>query len=412
MILAFLLFQSLIKIEMSKLNCIFLLFPFLLFSQNKEGYWDNVRTTNETINLSAGKRTIIKSTELPDGTTEAVFRISLLDDNQKLTSSLVSLLKSIPDPTGISQGSAGAVYLLSTFSGDDKCKYAIFTNEKDALLYQTTGETKNACFVQNTPVNKEAKLLTENSSCISNSSKYLWIGFESDNWFMKQKIVFELVPWVNEKLSRGWTVAAKKNVLDEVKKLEIVSSIKSKNEFAGTMLDLISKKVTYKEFKNLFPEEKQKMYNDLTFVALKETKEDKVLSDLNRKKIAELFNSGKKAEAIAMLESIVSSASASALDYNLLGRYYISTFQYEKALKTLKNAEKIDNTDLSIKLNLAHAFILTDDFKKAKEIHKKFENQNISADVSWQQQTKNDFSDFEKQGIHNKYFSKILKLFK
>lgn len=388
------------------------MFCSVVFSQSSEGYWDNVRTTNETINLSAGKRTVIKSTDLPDGTTEAVFRISILDDNQKLASSLVSLLKSIPDPTGISQGSAGAVYLLSTISGDDKCKYAIFNNEKDALQYQKTGETKNACFVQNTPINKEAKLLTENSSCVSNSSKNLWIGFESDNWFMKQKIVFELVPWVNEKLSRGWTTTAKKNVLDEVKKLDIISSIAKKNEFAGTMLDLISKKMTYKEFKNLFPEEKQKVFSDLTFVALKETKEDKILSELNRKKSEELFNSGKKEAAITMLENTIASASKSASDYNLLGKYYILTLQYEKALKTLKIAEKIDETDLGIKLNLAHAYVLTDDFKKAKEIHKRFAGQNISADVSWKQQTKSDFTEFEKQGINSKYFSKILKLLK
>lgn len=388
------------------------MFCSLLFSQSSEGYWDNVRTTNETINLSAGKRTVIKSTDLPDGTTEAVFRISILDDNQKLASSLVSLLKSIPDPTGISQGSAGAVYLLSTISGDDKCKYAIFNNEKDALQYQKTGETKNACFVQNTPINKEAKLLTENSGCVSNNSKNLWIGFESDNWFMKQKIVFELVPWVNEKLSRGWTIAAKKSVLDEVKKLDIISSIAKKNEFAGSMLDLISKKMTYKEFKNLFPEEKQKIFSDLTFVALKETKEDKILSDLNRKKSEELFSTGKKEAAITMLESTIASASKSASDYNLLGKYYILTLQYEKALKTLKTAEKIDESDLGIKLNLAHAYVLTDDFKKAKEIHKRFAGQNISADVSWKQQTKSDFTEFEKQGINSKYFSKILKLLK
>jgi len=389
-----------------------LMFCSVVFSQSSEGYWDNVRTTNETINLSAGKRTVIKSTDLPDGTTEAVFRISILDDNQKLASSLVSLLKSIPDPTGISQGSAGAVYLLSTISGDDKCRYAIFNNEKDALQYQKTGEAKNACFTQNTPINKEAKLLTENSGCVSNNSKNLWIGFESDNWFMKQKIVFELVPWVNEKLSRGWTIAAKKSVLDEVKKLDIISSIAKKNEFAGSMLDLISKKMTYKEFKNLFPEEKQKIFNDLTFVALKETKEDKILSELNRKKSEELFNAGKKEAAITMLENTIASASKSALDYNLMGKYYILTLQYEKALKTLKTAEKIDESDLGIKLNLAHAYVLTDDFKKAKEIHKRFANQNISADVSWKQQAKSDFAEFEKQGINSKYFSKILKLLK
>jgi hypothetical protein len=37
------------------------------------------------------------------GTTELIFRITLLDDNQQMAGSLVSLLKAIPDPTGISQ---------------------------------------------------------------------------------------------------------------------------------------------------------------------------------------------------------------------------------------------------------------------------------------------------------------------
>lgn len=54
-----------------------------LIAQNNEGYWDNVRTTNETIILEAGKRKAMQSADFPAGTTEVVFRISLLDDNQK-----------------------------------------------------------------------------------------------------------------------------------------------------------------------------------------------------------------------------------------------------------------------------------------------------------------------------------------
>jgi hypothetical protein len=38
--------------------------------------------------------------------------------------------KSDSDPTGISQGSAGAVFILSKISGDDKCKYAVFSGMK------------------------------------------------------------------------------------------------------------------------------------------------------------------------------------------------------------------------------------------------------------------------------------------
>jgi len=101
----------------------------------KDGYWDKERAFKKEIVVSARERIVIKTEDLPVGTTEVVYRITLLDENQQLANSLVSVLKSIPDPTGISQGSAGAVFLLSKISGDDKCKYAIFSNEALASQY-------------------------------------------------------------------------------------------------------------------------------------------------------------------------------------------------------------------------------------------------------------------------------------
>jgi hypothetical protein len=44
---------------------------------------------------------VIKTDDFPVGTTELIYRITLLDDNQKIANSLVSLLKAVPDPTGI-----------------------------------------------------------------------------------------------------------------------------------------------------------------------------------------------------------------------------------------------------------------------------------------------------------------------
>jgi hypothetical protein len=61
-----------------------------------------------------------------------------LDDNQKIANSLVSLLKAVPDPTGISQG-LRAVFLLSRISGDDKSSYAVF-RQMLALDYQKSGK--------------------------------------------------------------------------------------------------------------------------------------------------------------------------------------------------------------------------------------------------------------------------------
>ena len=111
-------------------NRFLLLFIFLslkIFSQT-DGFWDKERSIYKEINVSAGQRIIVKTEDLPAGTTEFVYRITLLDENQQLANSLVSVLKAIPDPTGISQGSAGAVFILSKVSGDDKCKYALFSS--------------------------------------------------------------------------------------------------------------------------------------------------------------------------------------------------------------------------------------------------------------------------------------------
>ena len=82
--------------------------------------------------VPARDRISIATEDLPVGTTEIVYRITLLDKNQEMANSLVSLLKAIPDPTGVSQGSAGAVFLMSKISGDDECTYSIFTSNENA----------------------------------------------------------------------------------------------------------------------------------------------------------------------------------------------------------------------------------------------------------------------------------------
>ena len=204
-------------------NKYFIVIFLFLFTANtvlaqKDGYWDKTRATTEEISVSARDRIVIKTQDFPEGTTEVVYRITLLDKNQQMASSLVSVLKAIPDPTGISQGSAGAVFILSKISGDDKCKYAVFSSADLAKKYKESGKTDNACLVQDTPVSKDAKLLsTDKSACMQASSGNLWFGFESKNWIMSQKIIFEVVPWVDNKLSRGWTLENRKAIIDQCK---------------------------------------------------------------------------------------------------------------------------------------------------------------------------------------------------
>jgi hypothetical protein len=63
-----------------------LLFGIFLFGfAAQDGYWDKRATTKEIV-VSARDR-IIKTDDFPVGTTELIYRITLLDDNQQMAGS-------------------------------------------------------------------------------------------------------------------------------------------------------------------------------------------------------------------------------------------------------------------------------------------------------------------------------------
>ena len=381
----------------------------MLFAQ-KEGYWDKERSTTKEVVVSARDRILIKIDDLPTGTTEVIYRITLLDKNQQMANSLVSVLKAIPDPTGISQGSAGAVFLVSKISGDDKCKYAIFSMADAANNYVTTGNTEEACFIQDEPVSKDAKRLSMDKSTCLKSNNLLWFGFESKNWIMNQKIVLEVVPWVDYKLSRGWTKENRKAIIDQCKTSNLAQKMTNSGDFCVCVSDKIQSKYTFKEFQKLLIEERNKAFKDFGTICFNETgASDAFNSDL-RTQATVLAKKGSYGAAIAKMNTIINNGKGSALDYNTLGYYYLLTKQYGKALKVLKEGEKLDTTELLIQLNLAHAYLLNGNYKSAKTIHKMYFNQNVSDSLSWTQKTKLDFDAFQKAGIQNEDFDAVLKI--
>jgi tetratricopeptide (TPR) repeat protein len=389
---------------------LFLLSTGTVFSQ-KDGYWDKTRATTEEITVSARDRIIIKTQDFPEGTTEVVYRITLLDKNQQMAGSLVSVLKAIPDPTGISQGSAGAVFILSKISGDDKCKYAVFSKEELAAKYKADGKTDDACLVQDTPVSKDAKRLsTEKSACMKSNPGNLWFGFESKNWIMNQKIILEVVPWVDNKLSRGWTIGNRKQIIDQCKTSNLAQKMTNSDDFCVCILDKIQSKYKFKEFQKLLAVERAKAFKDFGNSCFGETSLSKSVYDDLRKQAAVLAKQGKQGEAIMKLTTIINDGKATALDYNAIGNSYLLTKQYGKAIKFLKEGEKLDDSELFIKLNLAHAYLLNDNYSSAKAIYKEYQTQNVTDSLSWTEKVKLDFEAFKKMGIQNDDFERVLKL--
>jgi tetratricopeptide (TPR) repeat protein len=134
-----------------------------------------------------------------------------------------------------------------------------------------------------------------------------------------------------------------------------------------------------------------------------------VYNDL-RKQAAGLAKQGKFGEAIIKLATVINDGKATALDYNAIGNSYLLTKQYGKAIKFLKEGEKLDNTELLIKLNLAHAYLLNDNYTSAKAIYKEYLSQNVTVSLSWTQKIKQDFGAFKKIGITSNDFERVLKL--
>jgi len=378
----------------------------------KDGYWDKERATTKEFLVSAGDRVAINTEDLPVGTTESVYRITLLDKNQEMTSSLVSVLKAIPDPYGIGQGSAGAVFLMSKISGDDECTYSIFTTNEDAKKYVAEGKTDVACFVQSEPVSKDAKRLSlDKSSCLKQNTTTIWFGFESKNWILSQKIVLEVVPWVDSKLNRGWNQDNKNEIISLCKTSTMAQKMANSDDFCVCILNKIIKQYRYSEFQKLLPIEKNKVYKDFGNACYNDADISKnVYNDL-RAQIASLIKQQKYNEAIPKLNTIINDGKATALDYSSIGYCYILTKQYAKAVKALTEGQKLDDTELLVKLNLAHVYLLNDDYSTAKSIYKKYQNQNVTDSLSWTEKTKLDFAVFQKAGIQSKDYEKVLKLF-
>lgn len=389
----------------------FITVSFNAFAQ-KDGYWDKERATTKEIMVPARDRISISTEDLPVGTTEIVYRITLLDKNQEMANSLVSLLKAIPDPTGISQGSAGAVFLMSKISGDDQCTYSIFTSNENAKKYIADGKIDKACYSQSEPVSKDAKRLSVNkSSCLKENISTIWFGFESKNWLLSQKVVLEVVPWVDTKLNRGWNQDNKNEIISLCKTSTMAQKMANSDDFCVCILNKIMKQYRYDEFQKLLAVEKTKVYKDFGNACYKDADISKnVFNDL-RAQSASLIKAQKYNEAIPKLNTIVNEGKATAIDYSSLGYCYILTKQYAKALKVLQEGEKLDDTELLVKLNLAHTYLLNSDYSAAKAIYKKYQTQNVTDSVSWIEKTKRDFAVFEKAGLPSKDFEKVLKLY-
>ncbi len=380
-----------------------------LLAQNEDGYWDKERAVTKEINLSAGNRTW-RRINLPTGTTEIAYRITLLENDQSLTGTLSSALGAIP--SGYTQGASAALSLMSKVSGDDKCRYYIFKDQNGADYYiNNEGDYKYSCYYNSSEITKDANVLSAGgSNCINGNVEYLYFAFKSTNVIQDERIILEVVPWVDKKASRGWSLEIKKAITQSC--VENYPSATKPEELCGCILDKLQENYKVQDLQNMTEIELNKIFNSYSNICSEETGENDNQLDILRQSAYEASQKNDLATSISNYLQIINSGKATVSDYNSLGWYYLLSKQYLKALKYLREGDKIDDTELLIKGNLAHAYLLSGDLDKAKELYIKYKGQNIDEKMSWEEMVKSDFQTFKSKGINSDNFEIITALLK
>lgn len=370
---------------------------FTLHSQDAKGYWDVVRSPLKKFQLQPHTVRMYEI-DIPYGTTQLVYRLTVLQTSQDIPNKLAGIASSFKTPEALIAGAA--LKLGSALIGTDKCSFYIYQNKKDAL----NNVGKNACDAIPNATQCNGYL---NNKCITIYSNKIYVVVETININFPSNIVIEILPWVEPDKERGWSKEA------IIKTKEVL--VKDYNE---DIIDCIAEKLvkdySVMELVKIGAENEKKVLDEYSMACLDELGISKDLYneiDNNYRNEADsLIGIKKYTDAIDIYLMLDEDTSANDMDYNSLGWCYLLTKQYLKAIKYLKKGEKIDETNLLIQENLAHAYLLSNNFEKAKEIYIKYKGFNVDETQSWEDSVKEDFKTFAEMGIKSDKYNQILEL--
>ncbi|MFN0201841.1 MAG: tetratricopeptide repeat protein [Bacteroidia bacterium] len=182
------------------------------------------------------------------------------------------------------------------------------------------------------------------------------------------------------------------------------------NETSLCLADKIQQKYTKKETSAWSNQTKLDIVTQLHVECYLDANPDLVLDQEYRLEADSLINQKKYAEALNNLLTLEEDSVATANDYNSIGWCFLLTKQYSKAIKYLKKGEKLDEVNLFIQGNLAHAYLLTNEEELAMRLYKKYKGQNINETISWESMVAHDFEKFKEAGISHPKFEEVLQV--
>jgi hypothetical protein len=388
-------------------NTFLILFIYFIhqFSTAQQiGKWDTTKAFYQKIELSAKQKKVI-AINIPKGSTELLYRITVADAEENISKSLASLMSNVPYAPSKIVGSG--INLLNGIGGTSKCEFFIFNTIENANLFiKQKNEIGNACFVSEKIIEKY-DIIQRNSKCYKDKHTIFFV-LVSDNIIEKLSVIIEVVPYINQQKSLEWSIKNRDLYLNSCKNK--YKNLAGNNETCICMLDKLQQQYSVTDYNKLSKNEKLNIDNNQYKNCIIQTGAKNELNQTKYNKGILYFNEKKYGYAIEIFKELIEEKYNLINSYQYLSNSYFRSKQYTRALEIIQLAQQLDENNLAIKLDYAHALLLTDDFENAKIIYFMHKKENISVDTSWIDKIKADFEYFESLGIESNKYKKILNL--
>jgi hypothetical protein len=230
---------------------------FNVHGQNNEGVWDTSSSFSQEVNLSAGEYRPI-TYKLPLGTTKVYYRVYVVSSLGDASSSFLKLFENSTNPK---IAIPARLTQTSIKMSDPKINYSV--------VFASASGT-NECFSSNGVITGEQINSLNENNCINtdDNSSALVFKFKSENSFFPLKIKFEIIPFINFELSRGWSKNLKNGLYNLLVKYLNENNTENYNTFkinevSNCILVNVTKDYTLNQFKSLANYEMQNYFNNL-----------------------------------------------------------------------------------------------------------------------------------------------------
>lgn len=241
---------------------IFLIITILVnvvtYCQSNIGHWDSYSANSQTLTLNKSEAKSI-SYKVPIGTSKVYYKIQVLKQiGDDVSTEFLGYFK---NSTDLRISIPAQIADLSIKSSSAKATY---------FVEQISGGSVKQCYNNNQIISGSHINYFDNTSCINTNEgiDYLVFKFKSENAFFPLKIVFEIIPFIDNELERGWTKNLKeylyKNLVDKLvsSNSDNISYEKIK-EVSSCLLSNITNDYSLNQFQSLADYEKDLYFNKL-----------------------------------------------------------------------------------------------------------------------------------------------------